>query len=46
LCGEKLARDFADFYNHKKAQEELARERALDKYRFFVLGLTIATTLY
>ncbi len=33
-----------------KSQEEkakkLATERALDKHKFFVFGLTIATTLY
>jgi hypothetical protein len=30
----------------KKTAKKLATERALDKYKFFVLGLTIATTLY
>jgi len=32
--------------SHEKAQKKLATERALDKYKFFVFGLTIATTLY
>jgi hypothetical protein len=40
--------NFNTFSN--KSQEEkakkLATERALDKYKFFVFGLTIATTLY
>jgi len=32
--------------NQGKKAKRLATERALDKYKFFVFGLTIATTLY
>jgi len=32
--------------SQQKRAKKLAAERALDKYRFFVFGLTIATTLY
>ena len=32
--------------SRRKGTKKLATERALDKYRFFVFGLTIATTLY
>ena len=32
LRGEKLARDFADFYNQKKGQEKLATEDLSNDY--------------
>jgi hypothetical protein len=32
--------------SQEEKAEKLATERALDKYKFFVFGLTIATTLY
>jgi len=32
--------------SQKEKAKELATERALDKYEFFVFGLTIAITLY
>ena len=56
MRGEKLAKDtygtsFRDFNifsnkSQEKRAKKLATERALDKYKFFVFGLTIVTTLY
>jgi len=42
---EGILTDFQTKVNKKKAKK-LATERALDKYKFFVFGLTIATTLH